>query len=160
VSARVSAWRLATLLELAARRERSARADLAVALACEAERGDLRADAAARSAREVEAATAAAERLSSSEPTATSLRDAARHLARRLEESDRAAEALRAAEAALAAARGEVESRQRALAGARGAVEALERHRARWRAGVLRRRDRAEDASADDLVSARPPGGR
>jgi hypothetical protein len=149
-------WPLATLLDLAARRERAARADLAAALAREVELRGQREAAQVLAASASAAERAATERLRRAGPTAAAVRDAAHHLARLRDEAARLAERLRAAAVALAAATREAEARRRTLSGARGEVEALERHRGRWRASGARRRGRAEEAAADDLVSARP----
>jgi hypothetical protein len=58
-------------------------------------------------------------------------------------------------EAALAAAAAEVARCMDERAAARGAVRALEERRDAWRTERRRARDRAEEADADEIVSAR-----
>ena len=62
-------------------------------------------------------------------------------------------------EAALAGRRAQRWRARDALVAARAAVRALEAHRDAWRAARARSRERAEDAAAEELVSARRGAG-
>jgi len=150
----VRGWPFAVLLELAAREEAAVRAALADALAAQGWRRRER-DAAAdalRSHRTSE--NEVVRRPGAPAPSAASLRGTALHLSRLRTERERLAEALGARDVALAAAARTVASTRDALAAARTAVAVLERHRDAWRAERARARAAAEDAAAEDLVSA------
>jgi hypothetical protein len=154
----MSSWRLAVVLDLAARRETEARRSLADALAteaaCHAEQTAAADALASQRAREADAAG----RARCGGACAGALGRAALHLDRLQAESTRHADAVRAASAALARAACDVADRRAALAGARAGVRVLEARRAAWSAARRTRREREDDRAVDDLLSGRCRG--
>jgi hypothetical protein len=148
---------LAAVLALRQRRELDARAALAAALLGEA-RAAAEREARVRTAGSHRARLAAAEEAVAPEGAggaAGALRARARFAERLRREAARRAGAIADADRALDAARAASGASRAALGAARAAVAALERHREGWRLEGRRRAERAEEAAADELVSAR-----
>lgn len=151
----MSAYPLRAVLSLREREADAARARLARALAVAASRTIALDDAGARHAEHAARLEGALHALAAGEGRGAGALDARSRWAGRLRAEVAAlAREVAGAAAALDAARADAEAARGALADARGAVRVLERHRDGWRAAALRRIEGAEEAEADERVSA------